>query len=358
MDARRSQRLARICGSVLKYAPGPSEVSCPGHLRIDASGNWSGGGRVVIANLAAALAQRPAEVQHGKGGPRWLLARNSVPLSRLAAGDYILMPQNALPWGPKPRRMFGLARFILLRLASTVAIRRAAGVIRISESIPAAANCSSIVHNVLDAGFEEALQSAASNHVFGEARGRFFAAMGALSPHRNHLRILDAYELYRASGGTVELRIMGAAGSRSYTRAVQRRASGMPGVQLSLGTLSRSQTLRWMRKGEAVICASLVEASPITFLEALALGRPVLASAILPQLSLADRHGGAVTWCDPLDVESLTAAMRAIERDSGGATSQSLLELPSEREKFRREWYAEIAVEAADICAQARSSRE
>lgn len=272
-------------------------------------GNWSGGGRAVRANLLEVALRHPDTWTLDAEDAVPLVVRNVVPL-RILSGTFLYMPQNAWPWYrggvlEQPR-----ARWLALRGASDVALRRAQGVVRLSSAIPQPRLAPSItVPNVLDAEFEVASKSLQRS---ADRRSPFFCS-GTLASYGNIPLLVGAHARYLASGGTRPLRIMGALdGCRAemlrWLKAPEARSS----VTILTRSLNRRDLLEEMTRSHAIILPARVEASPIRLLESLVLGGRVIASRIRGHL---DTAGGApVAFFDPGSVDELAKCLKEADQ--------------------------------------------
>ncbi|AVZ40297.1 MULTISPECIES: glycosyltransferase [unclassified Dietzia] len=235
--------------------------------RFDYSGNWSGGGQAFLNNARHAESRHP--ILSGDRSSTTLVPRNYPGLTHLRSGDYVLIPQNAWPWNLKCETPEEARIALGLRIASTLAMKRAHGIVRISTTIPtgpAGKPSSPIIHNVLDSGFEEALAEV-KNTSIASALDKF-VCVGSTFSYKNMDRLARAYKLYRDGGGTVGLYWAGAESNQKVARRIQSTLGGLSDVSIVGSTISRIEALAAMRDAHAVILPSLVEASPLTALEA------------------------------------------------------------------------------------------
>lgn len=244
---------------------------------IDESGAWSGGGRAFLANARLAAARHPDTLSVGNAGDTTALEvipRNLPSSYGPRLRPYILIPQNAWAWHGPAGRFRTFTRRAVLRVGSEWHMRRAKGVIRIGPMIPATGHCHpAFLPNVLDPSFEDALSF--SRKIKPSESSEYIVAIGSLNPYRNMETLLRAHERYTAGGGTRRLHIIGGEGDASY-----RHHLGTPPNVIFHGALSRPETLAWMRDSSLTLLPSLVEASPLTALEALAVGAPLALSDI------------------------------------------------------------------------------
>lgn len=147
--------------------------------------------------------------------------------------------------------------------------------------------------------------------------------------------LLDAYLLYRESGGTLELRIAGA-GPLDYM-AIQAHER-TPGVRY-LGRLDAGAMATQLHEARAVIVPSIWE-EPFgrTVLEAWMHGRPVVSTAQGGAGDLVREGGG---WAVPADPTALAGALLAASQRAEAMRRGSV-----GRETFRRKYSGKGTVEA------------
>ncbi|MGG5260601.1 glycosyltransferase [Phycicoccus avicenniae] len=301
-------------------------------FHVDAAGQWSGGGGAVIANLAFAAASD--DVLTTTPGPATVpLVPRNVPSSRSALlHPFVWMPQNALPWGPPSLEERSLQR--TLRLASTLVAARARALVRISGAIPPLPRrrpTSEVLHNVLDTGFEEVLPEAA-------APGNHFVSIGSAHGYRHLVPLARGYAEYRRRGGRTGLTIVTSAGSPAVDGSLADLAATVEGLTHHGGGVDRPGALRAMARSRGVLLPSSVEASPMTLLEARALGRPVACSRIRAHDELLD--GEPMPRFDSSDPRSVAGALEALDEYDGRAPHA--LEDAATRDARRAEWAARL----------------
>lgn len=285
--------------------------------RFDRSGRWSGGGQVFLRNV------EHAEQRHEvlRGGPRAIpiIARN-VPAGALPKGPFVLAPQNAWPWTPSFAGLAELRRLAGLRLASEYYFRRAMGVMRISSSIPAInTNSSPVIHNVLDAGFEEALTVSWSTPVPKSVHGAF-VSLGSVNSYRNLVNLIRGYGLYRKEGGSRQLWIAGPTGAVKARQEIERVVRATDGVTVLWQPLSRPECLAVFRTASAVILPSKVEASPVAALEAAASNPNLVLSRIVGHIEILSEYGAVPrdSLFDPESPSDVAEKLGVAENNADG----------------------------------------
>lgn len=326
-----------------------SQVHCrTPTYRFDRSGRWSGGGQVFLRNVEHAE-QRHELLRGGPGGIP-LIARNVPPRGALPKGPFVLAPQNAWPWTPAFTGFAELRRVAGLRLASEVLFRRAIGVMRISSAIPAInPNSSPVIHNVLDTGFEQALRDSADLSVPESAAGAF-VSLGSVNSYRNLANLIHGYKQYREAGGTRCLWIAGPRGSGGARREIERVADSTTGVTIQWQAISRPECLAVLRVAGAVVLPSMVEASPVAALEAVASTPNVILSRITGHTEILSEYGAVPREClfdpySPADIaEKLITAQQHADTGAGPfGTSHQALNDARLREDARISWGNRLA---------------
>lgn len=300
---------------------------------IDARGSWSGGGRAFLSNARHAASRYPDMIAVGdpKDHHGFSVLPRNVPTSMKSRAPSIIIPQNAWAWhGPAldPRSVL---RRSALRAGSEVQMLRARGVIRIGPMIPERGNCHpQLLPNVLDASFEEALID--SRHLEPKDTSEYLLGVGSLNSYRNYETVLDAHAQYLKQGGTRHLHIIGGGDSRYLQRL------GQPSGVTFHGALSRAETLAWMRHSSLTVLPSLVEASPMTALEALAVGAPLAVSDIPGHMSMVQNKARVETF-PSFDGTALANLMR--RPNEGPATDGSTLSSRTQQ----RNWWSDRLVQ-------------
>jgi glycosyltransferase involved in cell wall biosynthesis len=130
-----------------------------------------------------------------------------------------------------------------------------------------------------------------------------------LSKEKGHLLLLEAAARLMGEGLAFELVLVGDGPLRG-TIEDRIRSDGLEGCVRLTGALGGPQVLQEIAASRAMVLASFAEGLPIVVMEALALGRPVITTAIagIPELV----ESGVSGWLVPAgSVEALAGAMRA-----------------------------------------------
>lgn len=136
--------------------------------------------------------------------------------------------------------------------------------------------------------------------------------VGRLEPQKGIHELLDAFERVRAREPRASLALLGEGVSSDEVRA--RVASWDSGAARVLGARPQTEVAAWMGACDVMTLPSWAEGTPNVVLEALASGRPVVASRVggIPDL-LPDERAGALV--PPRDQRALASALAgALER--------------------------------------------
>ena len=268
---------------------------------------------MLLNNLAFAESLEPTRfsLQPDEEGTL-LVPRNVVPFRHLVRGRFLYMPQNAWAWlGPGGGARESSHR-LALRALSNLALRRATATLRISESIPHLAGPAlPTLHNVLDPQFEQAL--AESQEIDADTDGSI-VSVGSFVPYRNFERLIRAHEAYRRRGGRLRLVLAGPAPFASSLAHLRALARDRRDVELRPGRLSRARVVAMLRSCELAILPSLVEASPVSVLEALILCPRIAASDIQGHHGIGNEMLDPETLFDPTSEARICAALETAER--------------------------------------------
>lgn len=134
-------------------------------------------------------------------------------------------------------------------------------------------------------------------------------SVGRLEERKGHLLLVEAAARLRAEGRDAQVVIVGEGPLRA--RLEQSVAdSGMSDVVTLRGRLSQAEVVELVAGSRALVMPSLAEGLPVAIMEALALGRPAIATSVagVPELVETGTTGWLVA---PGSVDELAAAMGA-----------------------------------------------
>lgn len=143
---------------------------------------------------------------------------------------------------------------------------------------------------------------------------RQFVCVGRLESQKGHLQLLEAVAGLVAEGIAVKVTLVGDGSMRAVIEERIRELRLENNIQLA-GWLSGAQVRQEILASRALVLASFAEGLPVVLMEALALGRPVIATWVagIPELVEPGKSG----WLVPAgEGAGLKAAMReALEAD-------------------------------------------
>jgi glycosyltransferase involved in cell wall biosynthesis len=248
------------------------------------------------------------------------------------------MPQNALGWHRLGHMGRNQCRRRALRVGTSLTLRRSSAVVRISTAIPAPVDKPTLLlPNVLDEGFESAAPLGSIGCLTGPARGPYVLVAGPLAVYKNIGTLLAGFYEYLGHGGSLELVIAGPRRDTSTSRLVREADAVCPRVHGLIRDLARNEVAELMRGARGVLFPSLVEASPITLLEACALQSHVAASDIpghRDTLSFSGVHD--VPLFDPREPTSIRLAIERITE--GTRPIGAPIVSAKSRSKLRYQW--------------------
>jgi glycosyltransferase involved in cell wall biosynthesis len=154
-----------------------------------------------------------------------------------------------------------------------------------------------------------------ADEFFDEARpidedSRSLVCVGRLSAQKGHLVLLDAVRALRDDGVDLQLVL---AGDGELRDVIEQRIDelDLAGRVTITGWISEAEVRRHLLAARALVLPSFAEGLPVVIMEALALGRPVVATRItgIPELVRDGENGRLVTASN---VRELTEALRWI----------------------------------------------
>jgi glycosyltransferase involved in cell wall biosynthesis len=138
--------------------------------------------------------------------------------------------------------------------------------------------------------------------------------VGRLTPLKGLRVLFSAFERVRATNPEITLSVIGDGPDRTWADAEAERIGG---IKL-LGFQSQAEVAAALSRAHALVLPSFAEGLPVVLMEALAAGRPVIATRIAGIAELVeDKVCGLLT--NPGDDVALEAAMRALINNPVGA---------------------------------------
>ena len=142
---------------------------------------------------------------------------------------------------------------------------------------------------------------------------RYLLAVSTIHPHKNWLRLLEAYGALVRDGRDEHLVVAGLAGKASGDVAVRLNDPQLASRVHLLGWQPRSVLVALFQGAEALVFPSTFEGFGMPVLEAMAAGVPVACSDIPPLREVA---GNAALFFDPYSPERIAEGVRRVLDDS------------------------------------------
>jgi len=276
---------------------------------------------VFVAQLAAALERRghvvdravvdhrrPGKAKHAK------LLRDAVAAARRARPD-VVFAHFLVPAGAAGAAAAALARAPLVVMAHGQDVRNAARAPVRAATRAVVARAHTVIANsaylrdeldrhvpgvaaksvVADCGVDLERFAVAPAPPADATDGPVFLYVGGLHERKNVVRLRDAF----LALGRGELLVVGDGPLRAAL-------SGRPGITLA-GAVPHDEVPAWIARAHVLCLPSLVEPFGQVLLEAMACGRPVVATRVGGPPEFVPEGGGVLV--DPLDTPGLTAAL-------------------------------------------------
>ena len=287
-----------------------------------------------VAQVERALAERGHEIERAvldsrSGGKRrhLRLARDTARAARRFRPDVVyahflvptglsaaLMTRAPLVVTAHGRDVRNVGAYPGIRAATRLVARRAAALIAVSDylrrelelKIPEARGKTHVVNSGVD------LDVFGTRPVPGTGQGRdgpVFVCVGSLTERKNVVRLVDAFERF----GRGRLVFVGDGPLRP-------RLEGRPGVEV-VGRVPHSEVPQYVAAADVLAQPSLVEPFGQALLEAMAMGRSVVATRIGGPPEFVPPEAGVLV--DPLDTDALAEGLRrAAELPSPNAAAR------------------------------------
>ncbi len=147
---------------------------------------------------------------------------------------------------------------------------------------------------------------------------RYWLHVGGLSPHKNLLRLIDAFARTNPEQTGFRLVLVGDMGDVFHTHIPELRAAvasaGLGDRVVFTGFVPDADLVHLYNRAEALVQPSLMEGFGLPAVEAMACGRPVVASTAG---SLPEVIGDAGLYFDPTDCEAIASALRRFANEPG-----------------------------------------
>jgi glycosyltransferase involved in cell wall biosynthesis len=145
---------------------------------------------------------------------------------------------------------------------------------------------------------------------------RFVLMPAQFWPHKNHVRAIQAIAMLRDRGINVTLvctgQTQGQCGKHAGQMQRLARSLGVDHLVRQVGHVDRATLVELYRRAEIILVATLYDPGSFPAMEALALGKPLIASRVT---SIPETVGDAALLFDPHDVHQLTGAIERLWND-------------------------------------------
>jgi colanic acid/amylovoran biosynthesis glycosyltransferase len=132
--------------------------------------------------------------------------------------------------------------------------------------------------------------------------------VGRIDKHKGHLTLLEALAALRRSGTEINVTFAGDGDMRQFVEA-RIRQLGLSDLVTVTGWVSNQRVAELIRSSVGVVLPSFAEGVPMVLIEAMAVGRPVIATFVGGVPELVDASCG---WLVPVgDAEQLAEALRS-----------------------------------------------
>ncbi len=148
---------------------------------------------------------------------------------------------------------------------------------------------------------------------------RIILNVGRIAPYKDQLTLVRSMRVVRERRPDARLVLVGPLSDRRYLAAINREieALGLWQTVTLLGEVPRQDVLGWYRRCDVFVLCSIMESQGLSLAEAMAKGKPVVATAIGPVLEVVPRDAGIIV--PPGDPESMGRAIIQLLTDPVGA---------------------------------------
>jgi glycosyltransferase involved in cell wall biosynthesis len=259
-----------------------------------------------------------------------------------------------IPWVAGARGSDLRVRDAVSRMLTGQVVRRARRLLVVSEDLRrvaierygAAPDRTITIPNGCNAAiFHPASRSEARRQLGVDEGARLVVYVGRLVPEKGLRELLEATAMLSQAHPRVELALIGDGPLRDELDQSARRIAGVP-VHLP-GAMDASMVARWMAASDLVTLPSYSEGHPNVLVEALASGRPVVATHVGGIPEVVDASCGVLVA--PRDVHALSVALgQVMDR---GWDPDALAR------RFSRDWSG-VARETLQVCMDAFSEAD
>ena len=259
-----------------------------------------------------------------------------------------------IPWVAGARGSDLRVRDAVSRMLTGQVVRRARRLLVVSEDLRrvaierygAAPDRTITIPNGCNAAiFHPASRSEARRQLGVDEGARLVVYVGRLVPEKGLRELLEATAMLSQAHSRVELALIGDGPLRDELDQSARRIAGVP-VHLP-GAMDASMVARWMAASDLVTLPSYSEGHPNVLVEALASGRPVVATHVGGIPEVVDASCGVLVA--PRDVQALSVALGQVMDRGWDADALA--------RRFSRDWSG-VARETLQVCMDAFSEAD
>jgi glycosyltransferase involved in cell wall biosynthesis len=184
------------------------------------------------------------------------------------------------------------------------------------------------------------------------AQACYFIVVGAIEPRKNLVMLLDVWRrLMHTSGEAAPFLVIAGAPAHRGGQIIQQLRAARSRIVV-VNNLSSPALCSLMSHARALLMPSLAEGFGLPIIEALALGTPVLASALPAHM---EAGGAAPSYLDPLDTAAWTAEIKALA-DGGPALDAARGRVAAYRPLTQAEYFRRAGAFLAQVALEAQAA--
>lgn len=222
----------------------------------------------------------------------------------------VLMPQNMLPFEKTELKRFGIfgrLKFILVGIAQKYSLKKANGVIFLSEYASKAISLysQSSIKTIIPFGIEHPKIKPKTNSEFTSKNPMKLLYVSPLYPYKHHEIVIKVVNELINEGFNIQFKIVGG-GSKSSLKSLNKLINNSK-IKL-IGEVNPKEISKYLIESNVFIFASTCENLPITMLEAMSFGMPIICSnyGVMPEVLSHTSN----FFFDPTDYESVKKVIK------------------------------------------------
>ncbi|ASS47203.1 MAG: hypothetical protein A3D31_15260 [Candidatus Fluviicola riflensis] len=157
---------------------------------------------------------------------------------------------------------------------------------------------------------KEAVATVRTQYSFGKS---YFIFVGALHPRKNVGRLLEAYAKFCEQNAEIDLLIVGETLWKNNQLQLPDLSESVKNRIHFTGHVSQTELTRLVGAAHSLVYVPYFEGFGIPLVEAMKCGVPIIAGN---KTSLPEVAGNAALYCDPFNVDAITAAMHELSNNS------------------------------------------